>query len=134
MANDELKNLLEQEQEIGFGDISGGNASELDNESTRVPSGVGFDLDFEESKALRELTKEHEQQDGILSFLQKSSNFALFWFVIFASFQGLVRFFYNQSYSIFDGNGMNILITGVFAQTIGVVTIIANHLWKKNGR
>lgn len=129
MATDKLKNLLEQEKEIGLDDITGGNTSELDNESTGVPSDV--DLNFEDNKALKELTKEHEQQDGILKFLQKSSDFALTWFVIFASFQALVRFFDNPTYSIFDGNGMNILITGVFAQTIGVVTVIANHLWKK---
>jgi hypothetical protein len=129
MDSKELLKLLEQSKEIvDVSDLSSITSAALENSSELADFS---ELSPERAVSLKRLKNEEAHKDSILKYLKGTSNFAIFWFIIFSSFQGLVRFLCDPLYTIFDGNGMDILITGVFAQTVGIISIISYHLWKK---
>jgi hypothetical protein len=133
MGNEELVSLLEKLKEIDNEkpDSEKDLSIALDNNSESVDSG-----DVSVSKYSSEEIKKLANQDGknkedILKYLRRTSDYSLILFFIFAGTQASGRLFLDRSYTVFDGNGMDILITVAFAHTISVVSVISYHLWKK---
>lgn len=132
MDKKKFLSLLEKLNEIDDQDSGRDKeiTSALEEKSELVGSGDFLVPKTDDLKRLQE-----EKADGhkkeILKYLRKTSDYSLFLFFLFAIIQAFSRIFIDRHYTIFEGNGMDILITVAFVHTIGVISVISYQLWKK---